>query len=63
MAIQRSDEVWTDGDAFRPERWLEELPEREKLPGGWANTLAFGDGPRNCVGYKLGEHVVYDLES
>ncbi|KAI0704538.1 cytochrome P450 [Earliella scabrosa] len=50
IAIHRMDSVWKDPDVFRPERWLEELPPTKTLCSGWANTLAFSDGPRNCVG-------------
>ena len=54
IAIHRSD-VWGDPDVFRPERWLEKLPPSDELCSGWANGLAFSDGPRNCVGLRLGE--------
>ncbi|TBU51751.1 cytochrome P450 [Dichomitus squalens] len=53
IAIHRMDSVWEDPDVFRPERWLKDLPPSEKLCSGWAKTLAFSDGPRNCVGYRL----------
>ncbi|KAI0704575.1 cytochrome P450 [Earliella scabrosa] len=52
IAIHRSD-VWGDPDVFRPERWLEKLPPSDELCSGWANGLAFSDGPRNCVGLRL----------
>ena len=55
IAIHRMDSVWKDADAFRPERWLGELPPSQELCSGWANGLAFSDGPRNCVGLRLGE--------
>jgi cytochrome P450 len=47
---------WADGHVFRPARWLDEKlqPESNHLPRGWSGTLAFGDGPRNCVGFRLG---------
>ena len=54
IAIHRLDSVWDDADEFRPERWLEKLPPAEKLCSGWSNTLAFSDGPRNCIGSRLG---------
>ena len=56
ISLQRLDAVWHDGDAFRPERWLEALPPAEKMLSGWSNTLAFSNGPRNCIGFRLGEH-------
>jgi cytochrome P450 len=55
ISIQRLESVWEDPDEFRPERWLETLPPSEKLISGWSNTLAFGDGPRGCIGLRLGE--------
>ncbi|KAH7921939.1 cytochrome P450 [Leucogyrophana mollusca] len=52
-SISRMDSVWGDGDAFRPERWMETLPPKDLLPSGWSQTLAFSDGPRNCIGFRL----------
>ena len=56
IAIHRADGVWGDADVFRPERWLsnDSMPPSEKLVSGYAHTLAFSDGPRNCVGLRLG---------
>lgn len=54
VAINRQNSAWGDGSTFRPERWLEKLPPADLLTKGWGNTLAFSDGTRNCVGYKLG---------
>nr|BAK09405.1 cytochrome P450 [Postia placenta] len=53
IAIHRLDAVWKDADTFRPERWLHDLPASESLCNGWANTLAFSDGPRSCIGMRL----------
>ncbi|KAM5543816.1 hypothetical protein V8D89_002433 [Ganoderma adspersum] len=53
IAIHRMDSVWKDADVFRPERWLDALPPSDVLCSGWSNTLAFSDGPRNCIGYRL----------
>jgi cytochrome P450 len=54
MAIHRMDDLWKRPDDFYPERWLEELPTPEQLYSGWAHGLAFSDGPRSCIGMKLG---------
>ncbi|KAF5370377.1 hypothetical protein D9758_006897 [Tetrapyrgos nigripes] len=54
IAINRLDAIWGDGLAFRPERWLEPLPNQSLLPHGYGNTLTFSEGPRNCVGFRLG---------
>lgn len=47
--------MWGDGDAFRPERWIEEngLPPASSLNLGWSHTFAFSQGPRNCIGFRL----------
>lgn len=52
-SVSRANQVWGDGTTFRPERWLEQLPPSDILPTGWSNLLAFSDGPRNCIGYRL----------
>ncbi|KAF7964425.1 hypothetical protein HWV62_8168, partial [Athelia sp. TMB] len=57
-SCNRLDSVWGDGGVFRPERWLDPAgPARhaDLLTNGWSNTLSFSDGPRNCIGYRLGE--------
>jgi cytochrome P450 len=56
VAIHRLDSVWGDGDSFRPERWLQQdgLPDPDQLCAGWSNLLTFSDGPRNCIGQRLG---------
>lgn len=53
IAIHRLDSVWTAPDDFRPDRWLDSLPPKEDLCSGWGNLLAFSDGPRNCIGFRL----------
>jgi len=47
------DSVWKDGSNFRPERWMEELPQKDLCPTGWSRLLTFSDGPRNCIGYRF----------
>lgn len=54
------DSIWGDAMVFRPERWLEPLPPQDILLRGWGNTLAFSDGPRNCIGYRLGACCLID---
>lgn len=55
VAINRLASVWGDGDAFRPERWIEKknLPGPDHLPGTWSHILTFLTGPRSCLGYRL----------
>ncbi len=43
--LHRRHDVWSDADAFRPERFLDAAPRRAYMP--------FGAGPRNCVGRDL----------
>ena len=45
-----------DGDAFRPERWIEKkgIPSPDYLPGAWSHILTFLMGPRGCLGYRMG---------
>ncbi|KAI0310104.1 cytochrome P450 [Amylostereum chailletii] len=59
IAIQRQDAVWKDADTFRPERWFGEMPPKDELCAGWANILAFSDGPRSCIGAKL---AIYQIK-
>jgi len=44
-------DIWGDGKAFRPERWLESSEEQLKV---YNNVLRpFGIGPRACIGQNL----------
>jgi cytochrome P450 len=51
--------VWgPDAARFIPERWLKggSIPDSEDLPHGpWGNVSNFADGPRHCIGWRLGE--------
>lgn len=47
----RDPRVWRDPDAFRPGRWIDGHPDRED-PGP-AASVAFGGGPRRCLGLVL----------
>ena len=57
ISINRVDAVWKDGRNFRPERWVEQggLPPRAEMQGGWSNIMSFSEGPRLCIGYRLGQ--------
>ena len=52
-ALHRHQMLWEAPDAFRPERWEGEKPERYAY-------LPFGDGPRICIGssFALQEAVI-----
>jgi len=57
-AVDRLQCVWgPDASVWRPERWFEteSLPSLDKLNIGWGRTFAFSQGPRSCIGYRLGE--------
>ncbi|CEL53554.1 Cytochrome P450 94A1 OS=Vicia sativa GN=CYP94A1 PE=2 SV=2 [Rhizoctonia solani AG-1 IB] len=53
----RSKETWgEDADVFRPERWLEKLPEsisEAKTSGVYSSMMTFSAGPRACIGFKF----------
>jgi len=55
-SIHTSERLWgPDAHEFRPERWLTPngLPKASEMPYGWAGLVAFCDGPRNCIGWRL----------
>ncbi|CAE6414136.1 unnamed protein product [Rhizoctonia solani] len=53
----RSKETWgQDADVFRPERWLEKLPDsvsEAKTSGIYSSMMTFSAGPRACIGFKF----------
>lgn len=56
ISLNRLDSVWGDGERFRPERWMKAgASPRDGAISGWSNTMSFSDGPRTCVGWRLGE--------
>jgi len=65
ISINRVDAVWKDGSTFRPERWIEPggLAPREEMQAGWSNILTFSAGPRQCIGYRLGEIFFFSCSS
>lgn len=53
-------DIWgPDGASFRPERWLEgSFADPGALPHGpYSNILSFLDGPRVCIGWRLGKII------
>ncbi|KAK7060040.1 cytochrome P450 [Favolaschia claudopus] len=58
-AVNRDPEIWgPDADKWRPERWIEGLPEsvdNAAVPGAFAHTLSFLGGSRSCIGMKYAE--------
>ncbi|CAE6456595.1 unnamed protein product, partial [Rhizoctonia solani] len=50
-------ETWgQDADVFRPERWLEKLPDsvsEAKTSGVYSSMMTFSAGPRACIGFKF----------
>lgn len=57
--VQNTDpSVWgSDSFEFKPERWIKEggLPQSSELPTGpFSNISNFVDGPRLCIGWRLG---------
>lgn len=57
MSMNVDTEVWgQDAASFRPERWITPggIPASRDLPRGWNGIMTFLDGPRVCLGYRLG---------
>lgn len=48
--LHRDRRYWTDPDAFRPERWLDDGPDRPEFA-----YLPYGTGPRYCLGERLAD--------
>ncbi|KAI0641556.1 cytochrome P450 [Trametes meyenii] len=47
-----------DAYEWKPERWLEQLPEKvldAKIPGVYANLMTFWGGGRACIGFKFSQ--------
>ncbi len=58
MAVDRDPDVWgPDGNSFVPERWLDPsgLPTPDRTVAGFSGMATFIEGPRMCIGYRLGE--------
>ncbi|KAI8977839.1 cytochrome P450 [Trametes punicea] len=62
VAIQGSNisqDIWgPDAREWRPERWLEPLPETvmdAKVPGIFSNLMTFWGGGRSCIGMKFSQ--------
>lgn len=53
--------VWGENASeFVPERWIVPggVPPLSELPHGWSGLVTFCDGPRNCIGYRLGMSIM-----
>lgn len=60
MAINRDPAVWgKDSEDFVPERWLEprRLPPTDQTVAGLSGIATFLEGPRMCIGYRLGTPI------
>ncbi|KAL9936905.1 hypothetical protein V8E36_004140 [Tilletia maclaganii] len=59
--LNKDEELWGDGLAFRPERWLPEsheyfdasAPVPPHVRSVWSSLASFGTGPANCIGQRL----------
>lgn len=65
--LNMAQSIWgLDAREFKPERWIVRDPTSGAItgtavpssvgdgPGVWSNVMTFIDGPRRCVGYRLG---------
>jgi len=50
-ALQRNPSIWTDPNAFIPERWLQS--DSQSLPSLHSGLIAFSSGPLGCPGKQL----------
>ncbi|OSD00375.1 cytochrome P450 [Trametes coccinea BRFM310] len=62
VAVQASnvcEDLWgPDAREWRPERWLEPLPEtvtEAKIPGIYSHLMTFWGGGRSCIGFKFSQ--------
>ncbi|KAM5542007.1 hypothetical protein V8D89_004317 [Ganoderma adspersum] len=59
QASNRNKVLWgTDADEWKPERWLNPLPEaleEARIPGVYSNLMTFTGGARSCIGFKFSQ--------
>ncbi|KAL5504185.1 hypothetical protein ACEPAH_8259 [Sanghuangporus vaninii] len=59
IGANRSKRIWgDDAEEWKPERWLEPLPEsvaKAHMPGVYASMMTFIGGGRACIGFKFAE--------
>ncbi|KIK69207.1 hypothetical protein GYMLUDRAFT_35277 [Collybiopsis luxurians FD-317 M1] len=59
LNANRSEELWgPDALEWKPERWLEPLPEsitESKIPGVYSHLMTFSGGSRSCIGFKFSQ--------
>jgi cytochrome P450 len=55
MGIQRNPLYWTDGELFKPERWIDKTDVALKMPESKQPFVfpAFNAGPRLCLGKRM----------
>lgn len=56
--VDRLKNVWGENaETFNPERFLdpEKAPSSKDTTSGWSSLFSFSEGPRMCVGFRLGK--------
>ncbi|KAJ2912529.1 hypothetical protein MD484_g7882, partial [Candolleomyces efflorescens] len=59
LSSNRNQDVWgSDADEWKPERWMDELPEsvaNAHIPGIYSHLMTFIGGSRACIGFKFSQ--------
>lgn len=54
LGLHKDPELYDEPERFNPDRFNEEI-STDKQPANKPIYLPFGDGPRNCIGMRMGK--------